>query len=436
MADKILAVKGMNDILPGGVPRKDRLPDSALWRWFERTVEAVMQQHGYQPLITPIVEPTALFVRGIGEATDIVEKEMYSWTDAMNGDALTLRPEITAGIVRAMVEHNALYNGPLRVWSTGPVFRHERPQKGRYRQFHQLDVEVLGLPGPDVDAELILLVRRLWEELGLQIGTHVRLELNSLGQPAERAAHRAALVAYFQQHHEQLDEDSRRRLHTNPLRILDTKNPALQALVEGAPRLTEHLGPESRAHLQAVCDVLDAAGLAYRINPRLVRGLDYYNLTVFEWVTDHLGSQGTVCGGGRYDGLFEQLGGKPTPGIGFGLGIERLLLLIMELGLPVPSAAPDAYAIVGEGVPLPAVMTTLDALRRAGVSVQMHAGGGSMKSQFKRADASGARHALVFGEQELTEGQVGLKPLRDAQATQQRLVLTQLSEWAQALRNA
>jgi histidyl-tRNA synthetase len=436
MADKILAVKGMNDILPGGVPRKDRLPDSALWRWFERTVEAVMQQHGYQPLITPIVEPTALFVRGIGEATDIVEKEMYSWTDAMNGDALTLRPEITAGIVRAMVEHNALYNGPLRVWSTGPVFRHERPQKGRYRQFHQLDVEVLGLPGPDVDAELILLVRRLWEELGLQIGTHVRLELNSLGQPAERAAHRAALVAYFQQHHEQLDEDSRRRLHTNPLRILDTKNPALQALVEGAPRLTEHLGPESRAHLQAVCDVLDAAGLAYRINPRLVRGLDYYNLTVFEWVTDHLGSQGTVCGGGRYDGLFEQLGGKPTPGIGFGLGIERLLLLIMELGLPVPSAAPDAYAIVGEGVPLPAVMTTLDALRRAGVSVQMHAGGGSMKSQFKRADASGARHALVFGEQELAEGQVGLKPLRDAQATQQRLVLTQLSEWAQALRNA
>ena len=436
MADKILAVKGMNDILPGGVPRKDRLPDSALWRWFERTVEAVMQQHGYQPLITPIVEPTALFVRGIGEATDIVEKEMYSWTDAMNGDALTLRPEITAGIVRAMVEHNALYNGPLRVWSTGPVFRHERPQKGRYRQFYQLDVEVLGLPGPDVDAELILLVRRLWEELGLRIGTHVRLELNSLGQPAERAAHRAALVAYFQQHHEQLDEDSRRRLHTNPLRILDTKNPALQALVEGAPRLTEHLGPESRAHLQAVCDVLDAAGLAYRINPRLVRGLDYYNLTVFEWVTDHLGSQGTVCGGGRYDGLFEQLGGKPTPGIGFGLGIERLLLLIMELGLPVPSAAPDAYAIVGEGVPLPAVMTTLDALRRAGVSVQMHAGGGSMKSQFKRADASGARHALVFGEQELAEGQVGLKPLRDAQATQQRLVLTQLSEWAPARRNA
>ena len=436
MADKILAVKGMNDILPGGVPRKDRLPDSALWRWFERTVERVMQQHGVQPLLTPIVEPTALFVRGIGEATDIVEKEMYSWTDAMNGDALTLRPEITAGIVRAMVEHNALYNGPLRVWSTGPVFRHERPQKGRYRQFHQLDVEVLGLPGPDVDAELILMVRRLWEELGLQIGTHVRLELNSLGQPAERAAHRAALVAYFQAHHDQLDEDSRRRLHTNPLRILDTKSPALQALVEGAPRLTEHLGPESRAHLQAVCDVLDAAGLSYRINPRLVRGLDYYNLTVFEWVTDHLGSQGTVCGGGRYDGLFEQLGGKPTPGIGFGLGIERLLLLIMELGLPVPSSAPDAYAVVGEGVPLPAVMTTLDALRRAGVSVQMHAGGGSMKSQFKRADASGARHALVFGEQELAEGQVGLKPLRDAEASQQRLALAQLPEWAQALRNA
>lgn len=436
MADKILAVKGMNDILPGSVPRKDRLPDSNLWRWFERTVERVMQQHGYQPLITPIVEPTPLFVRGIGEATDIVEKEMYSWTDAMNGDALTLRPEITAGIVRAMVEHNALYNGPLRVWSTGPVFRHERPQKGRYRQFHQLDVEVLGLPGPDVDAELILLVRRLWEELGLEIGRHVRLELNSLGQPAERAAHRAALVAYFTQHQDRLDDDSRRRLLTNPLRILDSKNPALQGLVEAAPRLDDHLGPASRAHLQAVCEVLDAAGLAYRVNPRLVRGLDYYNLTVFEWVTDHLGSQGTVCGGGRYDGLFEQLGGRPTPGIGFGLGIERLLLLMLELGLPVPSSAPDAYAVVGEAVPLPAVMTTLDALRRTGVNVQMHAGGGSMKAQFKRADASGARFALVFGADEMAQGAVSVKPLRDASAVQQRQELSRLDEWAPWLRTA
>jgi histidyl-tRNA synthetase len=436
MADKLSAVKGMNDILPGGVPRKDRLPDSALWRWFENTVESVMQRHGYQHLMTPIVEPTALFVRGIGEATDIVEKEMYSWHDAMNGDALTLRPEITAGIVRAMVEHNALYNGPLRVWSIGPVFRHERPQKGRYRQFYQLDVEALGLAGPDVDAELILMVRRLWQELGLVVGQHVRLELNSLGQPTERASHRNALVAYFEAHAEQLDEDSRRRLKTNPLRILDTKNPALQPLVEAAPKLADHLGGESRAHLEAVCAVLDAAGLPYRINPRLVRGLDYYNLTVFEWVTDQLGSQGTVCGGGRYDGLFEQLGGKPTPAIGFGLGIERLLLLLQELALPVPARAPDAYAILGDAAALPQALVVLDALRAAGVAVQMHAGGGSLKSQFKKADASGARHALIFGAEELARGEVALKPLRDATAPQTTRALDQATAWAGELLHA
>jgi len=436
MADKILAVKGMNDILPGGIARKDKLPDAGLWRWFERTVDAVMSQHGYQSLLTPIVEPTALFVRGIGEATDIVEKEMYSWTDAMNGDALTLRPEITAGIVRAMVEHSALYNGPLRVWSIGPVFRHERPQKGRYRQFHQLDVEALGFSGPDVDAELILLVRRLWQALGLEVGRHVRLELNSLGQPHERAAHRAALVAYFEAHADRLDDDARRRLHSNPLRILDSKNPALQGLLEAAPKLAEHLGSESRAHLQAVCEVLDAAGLPYRINPRLVRGLDYYNLTVFEWVTDQLGAQGTVCGGGRYDGLFEQLGGKPTPAIGFGLGIERLLLLIQELALPVPAAAPQAYAVVGEGVPLAPVMVALDALRAGGLSVQMHAGGGSLKSQFKKADASGARFALVFGPDEVARGEVGIKPLRDAAAPQFARAIAQAAGWAHELQAA
>ncbi len=436
MADKLTAVKGMNDILPGNVPRKERLPDSALWRWFEDTVALVMARHGYQHLLTPIVEPTSLFVRGIGEATDIVEKEMYSWVDAMNGDALTLRPEITAGIVRAMVEHNALYNGPLRVWSIGPVFRHERPQKGRYRQFYQLDVEALGFAGPDVDAELILMVRRLWEELGLVVGQHVRLELNSLGQPAERAAHRAALVTYFEAHAERLDEDSRRRLMTNPLRILDSKNPALQALVEAAPRLSEHLGPESRAHLDAVCAVLDAAGLPYRINPRLVRGLDYYNLTVFEWVTDQLGSQGTVCGGGRYDGLFEQLGGKPTPAIGFGLGVERLLLLLQELSVPVPSSAPDVYAVIGDSAALPRAMVVLDALRSAGVSVQMHAGGGSMKSQFKKADSSGARHALIFGPDELARGEVAIKPLRDADGNQSSRPLDQVTAWAGELLNA
>ena len=436
MADKLVAVKGMNDILPGSVPRKDKLPDSAIWRWFERTVDTVMARHGYQHLLTPIVEPTPLFVRGIGEATDIVEKEMYSWKDAMNGDALTLRPEITAGIVRAMIEHNALYNGPLRVWSIGPVFRHERPQKGRYRQFYQLDVEALGFAGPDVDAELILMLRSLWQALGLQIGTDVRLELNSLGQPAERAAHRAALVAYFTQHADQLDEDGQRRLYTNPLRILDTKNPAMQALVEAAPKLADHLGEASRAHLAAVCAVLDAAGLPYRINPRLVRGLDYYNLTVFEWVTDQLGSQGTVCGGGRYDGLFEQLGGKPTPAIGFGLGIERLLLLLQEIGVPVPGASPDVYAVLPDAAALPQAMVVLDALRAAGLSVQMHAGGGSLKAQFKKADASGARHALVFGTDELAQGQVAVKPLRDAAATQVLRPLQSVADWAPALRTA
>lgn len=432
--DKIVAVKGMNDILPGSVPRKEKLPDSALWGWFEDTVRAVMARHGYQYLLTPVVEPTPLFVRGIGEATDIVEKEMYSWTDAMNGDALTLRPEITAGLVRAMIEHNALYNGPLRVWSIGPVFRHERPQKGRYRQFFQLDVEALGFPGPDVDAELILMVRQLWQALGLEVGRHVRLELNTLGQPAERAAHRAALVAYFEQHVDALDEDSRRRLHTNPLRILDSKNPALQPLIDAAPKLGEHLGAESRAHLDAVCAVLDAAGLSYRINPRLVRGLDYYNLTVFEWVTDELGSQGTVCGGGRYDGLFEQLGGRPTPAIGFGLGMERLMLLLDAVGLKPPSTAPDAYAIVPDGAALPQVMALLDTLRGEGADVVLHAGGGSMKSQLKKADASGARYALIFGEAELAAGEVAVKPLRDAGGMQRNERLAAAAAWATSLR--
>jgi histidyl-tRNA synthetase len=440
MAETIVAVKGMNDILPAGVPRKDKLPDSALWQWFEATVRGVLARYGYQYILTPIVEPTALFVRGLGEVTDIVEKEMYSWKDEMNGDLLTLRPEATAGIVRAMVEHNALYNGPLRLWTVGAMFRHERPQKGRYRQFHQLDVEALGFAGPDVDAEQILLVRRLWQELGLQEGTHVRLELNSLGQPAERAAHRAALVAHFEAHAEQLDEDARRRLHSNPLRILDTKNPAMQALVEAAPQLMQFLGPESLAHFNAVRAALDAAGLAYRVNPRLVRGMDYYNLTVFEWVTDALGSQGTVCGGGRYDGLIEQLGGKPAPAVGFGLGIERLLLLIQELGLPVPGSAPLAYAVMPDAAALPQALPVLEALRGAGIAVQMNAAGkdgvGSMKSQFKKADASGARYALVFGADELAQGMVTVKPLREGAATQVLRPLAAAADWAHEVRNA
>lgn len=436
MAEILRAVKGMNDILPASVPRADKLPDSGLWSWFESTVRSVLARYGYQYLVTPVVEPTALFVRGLGEVTDIVEKEMYSFTDSMNGDKLTLRPEMTAGIVRAMVEHNALYNGPLRLWTIGSAFRHERPQKGRYRQFHQLDVEAMGFAGPDVDAEMILMARALWRELGLKEGEHVRLELNSLGQPEERRAHREALIRHFEAHAAQLDDDARRRLHSNPLRILDTKTPAMQPVVEAAPKLIDFLGPESLAHFEAVKAVLDAAGLAYRVNPRLVRGMDYYNLTVFEWVTDQLGSQGTVCGGGRYDGLFEQLGGKSTPAVGFGLGIERLLLLIQALGLPVPGAAPQAYAVVPDASALPQVMPALEGLRAAGVRVQMHAGGGSMKSQFKKADASGAVVALVFGSDELARGEVSVKPLRDPNAAQRSVPLAALpslaTEWLNA----
>jgi histidyl-tRNA synthetase len=412
------------------VPRTEKLPDSALWQWFEATVRSVLLRYGYQHLLTPIVEPTALFVRGLGEVTDIVEKEMYSFVDSMNGDKLTLRPEATAGIVRAMVEHNALYNGPLRIWTMGPMFRHERPQKGRYRQFNQLDVEALGLAGPDVDAELILMVRSLWRALGLVEGRHVRLELNSLGQADERRAHREALVRYFEQNAAGLDADAQRRLHSNPLRILDTKNPAMQPLVEAAPRLIDFLGAASLAHFDAVKSILDAAGLEYRVNPRLVRGMDYYNLTVFEWVTDQLGSQGTVCGGGRYDGLIEQLGGKPAPAVGFGLGIERLLLLIQELGLPVPRSAPRVYAVISSHAALAPAMVTLETLRGAGISVLMHAGGGSMKAQFKRADASGARYALIFGDDEVSRGEVSLKDLRHADAPQRSLPLAGASTWA------
>ena len=431
MTEPLRAVKGMNDILP---------PESARWEWFEDKVRALMARYGYANVRTPIVEPTALFVRGIGEVTDIVEKEMYSFEDAMNGDKLTLRPEATAGIVRAMVEHNALYNGPLRVWTMGAVFRHERPQKGRYRQFHQIDVEALGFAGPDVDAEQILMCRALWRELGLVEGRDIRLELNSLGQPAERAAHRAALITHFEQHADALDEDARRRLLSNPLRILDSKNPLMQPSIEAAPKLIDFLGEASLAHLNAVRAVLDAAGLAYRINPRLVRGMDYYNLTVFEWTTDKLGSQGTVCGGGRYDGLFEQLGGKPTPAVGWGMGIERLLLLLEAVGVPTPVITPDAYAIVPSASAMATAMIACEALRAAGAAVVMHAAGadgwGSMKSQFKRADASGARYALIFGADELARGEVAIKPLRDAAAPQRCVALAEAARWAADLRIA
>ena len=421
------AVKGMNDILP---------PDSARWVWLEDKLRSLMARYGYANIRTPIVEPTALFVRGLGEVTDIVEKEMYSFEDSMNGDKLTLRPEATAGVVRAVTEHSLLHDGGKRLYYIGPMFRHERPQKGRYRQFHQVGAEALGFAGPDVDAELILLCRALWRELGLVEGRDLRLELNSLGQPAERLAHRQALIAHLEAHSHLLDEEARRRLHSNPLRILDTKNPAMQAVVEAAPKLMDFLGEASLAHLQAVRDVLDAAGLAYRINPRLVRGMDYYNLTVFEWVTERLGSQGTVCGGGRYDSLIEQLGGKSAPAVGWGLGIERLLLLLDEAGVQAPVVAPTVYAVLPNARLLPQVMTTLEALRAAGVSVLMHAGGHSMKAQFKRADASGARYALIFGDDELARGEVALKSLRDPTIAQRSLQLAKVGEWAVELLNA
>ena len=431
MSDTIQAVKGMNDILP---------PESATWDWFEGRVRSLMARHGYAGVRTPIVEPTALFVRGLGEVTDIVEKEMYSFVDSMNGDRLSLRPENTAGVVRAVTEHSLLREGGKRLYYIGPMFRHERPQKGRYRQFHQVGAEALGYAGPDVDAELILMCRMLWRELGLVEGRDLRLELNSLGQPEERRAHRAALIAHFEAHAELLDDDAKRRLHSNPLRILDTKNPAMQALVEAAPQLMSFLGAESLAHFNAVRAALDAAGVSYRINPRLVRGMDYYNLTVFEWVTERLGSQGTVCGGGRYDTLIEQLGGKPAPAVGWGLGIERLLLLLKEVGIEAPEAAPDAYAVVPSTAAMPIALRTVDALRAAGVSVVMHAAGrdglGSMKSQFKRADASGARHALIFGDDEVSRGEVAVKPLRDMGAAQRLRALSDAALWADELRNA
>ena len=428
MVEAIRAVKGMNDILP---------PESGRWDWFEARVREVMRRYAYRSVRTPVVEHTPLFVRGLGEVTDIVEREMYSFTDSLNGDPLTLRPEATAGVVRAVVEHNALYDGGKRLFYMGPMFRHERPQRGRYRQFHQVGVEALGFAGPDVDAEVILMARALWEVLGL---TDVRLEINSLGQPAERAAHRAALVAYLEAHRDRLDADAVRRLHSNPLRILDTKNPAMQALAEAAPKLIDFLGEHSLAHLDGLRGMLDAVGQPYRINPRLVRGLDYYNLTVFEWVTDRLGAQGTICGGGRYDGLIGMIGGKPAPAVGWALGIERVLDLLQQSGIEPATEAPDAYAVVPDAAAMPAAMHLAETLRAQGVAVQVHVAGkdgpGSMKSQFKRADASGARHALVFGPDELARGVVAVKPLRDPLGVQRTEALADAAEWAAGLRDA
>ncbi len=412
MNAKLNAVKGMNDLLP---------PQSAVWEWFESQVRELMCAYGYRNIRTPIVEPTALFVRGIGEVTDIVEKEMYSFTDALNGEQLTLRPENTAAVVRACNEHNLLYDGGKRLWYCGPMFRHERPQRGRYRQFHQVGAEALGYAGPDVDAELILMVRRLWLMLGL---SDVRLELNCLGQPEERQRHRLKLISYLEQHQNELDDDARRRLHSNPLRILDTKNPQMQELVNAAPRLIDELGEASLAHFDGVQSLLRAAGQNYSVNPRLVRGLDYYNLTVFEWVTDRLGAQGTVCAGGRYDGLIEQIGGKPAPACGWALGVERVLDLLEQGGMQIPALEPHAYIVLAHAPSLAVAMQTAEYLRAAGLHVVLHAGGGGIKSQMKKADASAARHALIFGEDEYAAKAVTVKSLRQGQgeAGQQRLV--------------
>ena len=416
---KVAAIRGMNDILPG---------DGARWERFEEIVRGWLHGYGYRNVRTPVLEHTRLFARGIGEVTDIVEKEMYTFTDALNGDSLTMRPEMTAGVVRASIEHNLLYDRPQRVYSIGPVFRHERPQRGRYRQFHQIDVEALGFAGPDVDGELIVMLARLWKLLGL---TDVRLELNSLGQPAERAAHRAALIEHLERHRDILDEDGQRRLYSNPLRVLDTKNPAMQAMADSAPRLFDFLGDESRAHFDGLCQLLADAGIEYRLNPRLVRGLDYYNLTVFEWVTDRLGSQGTVCGGGRYDGLVELLGGKSAPAVGFAIGMERLLDL-WEQTVPFTAAPECEVYVVHQGDAAQRLAARVgEQLRDAGLSVLVHAGSSGFKSQFKRADASGARVAVILGSDEVAAGAASVKFLRtDAagEAAQQQVPLDRLAD--------
>ncbi len=419
MSTSIQAIRGMNDILPG---------EAELWERFDDAVRGWLRAYGYRPIRMPIVEPTPLFVRAIGEVTDIVEKEMYSFVDALNGEALTLRPEGTASCVRAVLQHSLLHDGPQRLWYAGPMFRHERPQKGRYRQFHQFGVEAFGYGGPDIDAEQIVMCARLWDELALP---GIRLEINSLGSVEERSRHRAELIAYFERNREALDADAQRRLHSNPLRILDSKNPHMQALIDGAPRLMDFLGEASLEHFGGVQALLKEAGLPYRINPRLVRGLDYYNLTVFEWITDRLGAQGTVCAGGRYDGLIEQLGGKPAPACGFAMGVERLVALLREEhgdeAEAAARAAPDVYVVhQGELAQRPAFRAAED-LRGAGFEVLFHCGGGSFKSQMKRADASGAQVAVIIGDDEAREGSASLKPLR-RDVPQKRIPLEQLAD--------
>ena len=409
MSQSIQSVRGMNDFLPG---------ETESWELFEEAVRSWLKSYGYQSIRLPIVEPTSLFTRAIGEVTDIVEKEMYSFEDSLNGEALTLRPEGTAGCVRAVIQHNLAAQRPRRLCYMGPMFRHERPQKGRYRQFNQVGVEAFGFAGPDIDAEQILMSARLWDDLGLD---GLRLEINSLGQLDERGAYRAELVAHFEKYADLLDEDARRRLRTNPLRLLDSKNPAMQEVIADAPSLMAHLGVESMAHFEGVQQILRDVGRPYEINSRLVRGLDYYNLTVFEWVTHGLGAQGTVCAGGRYDGLVGQLGGRPMPACGFAMGVERLLALLRESEDEPPPETVDAYLVHQGAAAGRLAPRVAEGLRDHGINVLFHCGGGGFKSQMKKADASGAAFAVIIGDEEAEAGEVSLKALR-AEGNEQRRV--------------
>ena len=415
MSNNIQSVRGMNDCLPD-------VTDT--WQAFEAIVRDWLRRYDYREMRTPILEHTGLFKRAIGEVTDIVEKEMYTFVDELNGESLTLRPEGTASSVRAVIQHNLLYDGGKRLWYTGPMFRHERPQKGRYRQFHQVGVEALGFAGPDTDAELIVMCADLWRELGIA----PTLQLNTLGDHESRHRHRAKLITYFEAHQDTLDEDSKRRLHSNPLRILDSKNPSMQALNDAAPKLMDELEDAALSHFDALQSLLQANGIAFELNPRLVRGLDYYNRTVFEWVTDQLGAQGTVCAGGRYDGLIEQLGGKPAPAAGFAMGIERLLALMETGATTLASPVPDAYIVHAGDAAQAFAWQVASALRGAGLAAVLHCGGGSFKSQMKRADASCARFAVIIGDDEAAAQQVTLKSLRGT-TEQTRVELTLAIEY-------
>lgn len=417
MAKTIQSIRGMHDILP---------EQSAAWQYLESTVRQLLNRYAYREIRTPILEVTELFKRAVGEVTDIVEKEMYTFADR-NGDSLSLRPEGTASCVRAGIEHGLFYNQQQRMWYTGPMFRHERPQKGRYRQFHQVGVETFGMYGPDIDAELIALSARLWQELGLK---NVRLELNSLGTPASRALYREKLIEYFSAHLEVLDEEAKQRLQSNPMRILDTKHPITRPIADAAPSLHDYLDAESKQHFEQLCSMLDEMGIKYVINPRLVRGLDYYTRTVFEWITEELGSQGTICAGGRYDGLVSQMGGHETPACGFALGMERLLELMQVQESTLNAAVPDIYLVLAGEQATQKGIVLAEQLRTElpQLKLQVNAGGGSMKAQMKRADKSGARYALILGEHELTTGEIGFKPMQNAEATQSSFKLAELSQ--------